>query len=214
MFHVKHSVTSALDRVAEWLGLDLDEKQRDSYERFARWLVVEALPAGGIGPSESDRIWARHLADSLLFSAAVKPGGHVLDVGSGVGLPAIPLAIAHPEAEFVALDRSGRRADLAARAVRVTGIENIEVRQDDVNAITERFSGVTFRAVADLMTAVRWSDRLLIPGGVGMVGMTRRRGPVLDVPRHSRLEIDIVEIPEALLDARISLLRIRRRVDS
>lgn len=214
MFHVKPSVGAALERVAEWLGLDLDDEQRGAYERFARWLVMEALPAGGIGPSEGDRIWARHLADSLLFSGAVKPGGRVLDVGSGVGLPAIPLAIAHPTSKFLVLDRSGRRVDLAARAVRITGVENVEVRQGDVEAIAERFNGVTFRAVRDLTTAVRWSDRLLLPGGVGIVGITRRPSPVSDVPRRSGLEIDVVKIPKTLLDAPISLLRIRRRVDS
>ena len=57
-------------RAAEYARLDLDSEQEDQLDRYAEWLLNEAIPAGGLGPREGPRIWDRHVADSLLFASA------------------------------------------------------------------------------------------------------------------------------------------------
>ena len=132
--------------VAEWAGVALEESQLQDLARFEDWLVNEAVVAGGIGPNEADKAWERHVVDSLLFLKSVHEFHTVLDVGSGVGLPGIPLAIALPNTQFTLLDRSGRRCELAARATRVLGLDNVSVRQGDLVEIDSTYDCAVSRA--------------------------------------------------------------------
>ena len=61
---------SGVKRAAPWAGLSLTEYQLDLVERLAVWLTTEAIPSGGLGPSEGPVVHSRHLADSLLFASA------------------------------------------------------------------------------------------------------------------------------------------------
>ncbi|MCJ7726924.1 MAG: class I SAM-dependent methyltransferase, partial [Acidimicrobiia bacterium] len=115
---------------AEWAGFPLTSAQETQLEVYAGWLRDEAIPAGGLGPREGERVWARHIADSLSFAAAWRnrtPPREILDVGSGVGLPGIPLAILWPDALITTLDRGGRRIRLLTRATRIVGLVNVDV---------------------------------------------------------------------------------------
>ena len=55
---------------AKWAGHPLSDDSAELLEAYALWLEAEAIPAGGLGPREADRLWSRHIADSLLFAAA------------------------------------------------------------------------------------------------------------------------------------------------
>ena len=75
------------------LGITLSEVQVDQLQTYGRWLADEGVTAGGIGPEEPRRLFDRHLADSLTFLAGIPSSATtLLDVGSGVGLPGIPIA--------------------------------------------------------------------------------------------------------------------------
>lgn len=124
----------------------LDARQSEQLASYARWLTSEAVVAGGIGPNEPSRTWDRHIVDSLLFASFVADVATVLDVGSGVGLPGIPLAIALPAVRFTLLDRSGRRSELSRRAVRILGLDNVDVVALDVRALTGEFDCAVSRA--------------------------------------------------------------------
>lgn len=130
MFHVKPA--QVWDRIASAAGHSLTETQINQLGAFRDWLSAEAIPAGGLAPGEAGRLDLRHIADSLLFLQGIDPAlSPILDVGTGVGLPGIPLAIAMPDSQFLLLDRSGRRVDLARRAVRVLDLKNVQVKQGD-----------------------------------------------------------------------------------
>ena len=155
MFHVKHKIVVVNTTIAElWQQYDLpalDHDQSTRLDVYATWLVNEAIPAGGLGPGEHHRIVERHVIDSLFFAvAAVEVGlaspNDALDIGAGVGLPCLPLAIVWPRTEVTALDRAGRRARLLRRAVRVLDLPNVEVEERDVADVRGAFELVTSRA--------------------------------------------------------------------
>jgi len=202
---VPRETSAALTALARWARLTIDEEMVARLERFSRWLAEEAAPAGGLGPGEPARLWDRHLLDSLTFAGPrVGEPATIGDVGSGVGLPGIPLAIVFPEAAVTLIDRSGRRAALARRAVRILGLPNVAVVEAEVRRVRERFDLVTMRAVAVPARAGRWGRRLLRPEGVLVVGGSRREPPPAEVPAG-----EIITVPPGMLDSPAWLLRIR-----
>jgi 16S rRNA (guanine527-N7)-methyltransferase len=169
--------------VCRALGWPLDPAQIGALERFGSWLVDEAMRAGALGPHEGDRILDRHLVDSLLFS---RPWGRtdapqtLIDLGTGAGLPGIPLAIMWPESAVALVDRSERTADLARRAIRVLGLDNASVLTSEIERVTDRAPFVVARAVQPperLSTTIR---RLLSPGGTGVIGGSQLQAPTLE----------------------------------
>ncbi len=197
----------AARRAASWLGLDLSPSQWSLLYAFADWLREEALPAGGIGPGEGPRIWERHIADSLLFAAGwanEPPPSRLADLGSGVGLPGIPLSIAWPDVEVTLLERSGRRSDLARRAIRVLALPQTRVAETDLWQIGERWPAVVTRAAFSPARAVSATNRLLAAEGRAVIGLARR-----DAEGGGKLFGSlgrIVQIPAEILDRPTCLL--------
>lgn len=170
---------------------------------YRDWLISEALPAGGIGPREEQRVDLRHIADSLLFARgfAGSPEG-ILDVGTGVGLPGIPLAILLPETRFVLIDRSGRRIDLVKRAVKVVRLDNVAVVESEIDSYSGAFSVVLSRATLPPDRYRPVLERLLEPGGTGLLG-----GSWTDRPEHPGYETR--EIGSNILDRPVWILIMR-----
>jgi 16S rRNA (guanine527-N7)-methyltransferase len=198
---------AALLAAAGWAGIDLSEPQLRTLNRFRRWLGDEAIAMGGLGPGEHVRVVDRHLADSLVFAEAWRgwTPETLIDVGSGVGLPGIPLAVAMPEAAIVLLDRSERRCRLARRAVRMLELENVEVLNADVGEVVTRSDVATFRAALPPAEAFRVGSRLVSPGGMVVVAASRTRAPSRPFPDGA----DLIEVPDGVLDSPSWLLRMR-----
>jgi 16S rRNA (guanine527-N7)-methyltransferase len=200
LFHVK----PVWRRVAEYAGLEVGPEQTDMMERFGSWLVSEGRRGGGIGPGEVDKIDRRHLADSLLFATEFPESvAEVWDLGSGVGLPGIPLAIAMPETSFLLLDRSGRRVDLMRRAIRVLGLENCEVRQAEIAELHGQVGVLVSRGSLPPGEMAEVAKRHLGDDGVAVLAGSWRERP--DPPGWST-----VEIPSYVLDQPVWLLIMRR----
>jgi len=185
-------------RAASWSGHALDDDRLTLLVNYAEWLITEAIPAGGLGPREAARVWGRHVADSLIFAGGwVTAPAEILDVGTGVGLPGIPLAILWPETAVTVLDRGGRRIRLLTRAVRVLGLENVSVAQGDVFDVADEWHGLTFRGSVRAPEAVGVAARLLGVPGTAVLGLSRRE----EEPDRSR---DLVGVAEALgMEARV-----------
>ncbi|WP_417765295.1 16S rRNA (guanine(527)-N(7))-methyltransferase RsmG [Spongiibacter tropicus] len=108
----------------------------------------------------------RHLLDSLSIASLVQ-GQRVLDVGTGPGLPGIPLAILFPERQFELLDSNGKKTRFLIEARAQLGLRNVEVHCDRVEALCDErgFDAITSRAFASLADMAQGCEHLLAPGG-------------------------------------------------
>ena len=109
---------------------------------------------------------ARHLLDSLSIAGFLQ-GERVIDVGSGPGLPGIPLAIIQPHRSFTLLDSNGKKTRFQQQAKLELGLTNLEVMAGRAESCAPAapFDEVVSRAFASLDDMLRWSDRLCADGG-------------------------------------------------
>jgi 16S rRNA G527 N7-methylase RsmG len=189
--------------IANASGFAVPEDLAEKLGRYRDWLSAEAIPAGGIGPDEESRLDIRHIADSLLFSMVMEPTDSVLDIGTGVGLPGIPLACLLPDTRFVLLDRAGRRVELARRAARVVGLDNVEVVRADLREWSEPMSALVSRATIPAPDLLLSLKTLLTPDGIAVVG-----GSWKERPEVSGYEVK--EIGSAFLDRSVWILMMRQ----
>jgi 16S rRNA (guanine(527)-N(7))-methyltransferase RsmG len=174
----------------------------DILDQYRDWLLTEAVTAGGLGPNERLRVDNRHIGDSLLFARGFEAPERILDVGSGVGLPGIPLSVVMPDTSFVLLDRSGRRVELMRRVCRILQLTNVEVIQGDIEEWDDKFDGIVSRGSLSPEQATGVFPRLLHPGGVAVLG-----GSWASPPSVSGFEL--LEVPATVLDQRVWLLIMR-----
>ena len=198
---------------ADWAGFEISGDQILLLERYSDWLCNEAIPAGGLGPREGPRLWNRHIGDSLVFAGGWgEVPSELLDIGTGVGLPGIPLAILWPDCVVTLLDRGARRIRLLHRIVRVLALPNVVIAQGDAFAVADEWAGLVFRGGVKAAEAVGLSARLLLPGGRAVLGLSRRP----DLPERSNdlvgiaeamgLSAHVVEVPTTILDGPAWLL--------
>jgi 16S rRNA (guanine527-N7)-methyltransferase len=140
---------------------------------------ADAARLGFLGPKEPDRLWERHLDDAFGLAAIRRPepGERWADLGSGAGLPGLPLAIAHPATSFTLIDSRRRRLDwVAATAVqlRLANVRVVHARLEDYGhgPARQSFHVATARAlgalpvVAELgLPLLRTGGQLLVPRG-------------------------------------------------
>ncbi|WED42796.1 16S rRNA (guanine(527)-N(7))-methyltransferase RsmG [Legionella cardiaca] len=114
-----------------------------------------------------DTMVTRHILDSL----AILPwlhGKRIIDVGTGPGLPGIPLALYNPQLEIVLLDSNGKKIRFLQEVKRVLAIDNIEIVQSRVENYhpQQGFDTVTSRAFSDLAQMLKWTYHLAAPHGI------------------------------------------------
>lgn len=147
-------------------------------QRYADLLGSTAVQRGLIGPREVPRLWERHLLNCVVLGELIADGARVVDVGSGAGLPGIPLAIARPDLEITLVEPLLRRVTFLREAVEALGLA-VTVhrgRAEDTQSIkvAGRADVVVARAVAPLGKLVQWCLPLARPGGrvLAMKGQT------------------------------------------
>ncbi len=123
----------------------------DLARAYTNRLATDSETFGLLGPRELPRIWSRHVINSALLSELVPDETLVADVGSGAGLPGIPMAIAQPRAHFTLIEPMERRANWLSAVVSDLGIKNVDVIRARAEEVTRTdFDFVTARAVAAL----------------------------------------------------------------
>jgi 16S rRNA (guanine527-N7)-methyltransferase len=126
--------------------------------------------------SEPEQAWRKHILDSLSLvpSFAARPElTRVIDVGSGGGLPALPLAIALPDRHFTLLEATGKKAHFLAETSRALGLSNVDVVSERAETFGQgegraRFDVVTSRAVSRLSVLLELTLPFLRIGGLSL----------------------------------------------
>jgi 16S rRNA (guanine527-N7)-methyltransferase len=177
MFHVKHVGRSdrMLDPGAPAVSAEPEARPDAASEifgprfyiaqRYAELLSSAGVERGLLGPREVGRVWDRHLLNSAVVGELLDPGDRVVDIGSGAGLPGIPLAIARPDLQVVLLEPLLRRSEFLNEVVAELGLAVEVVRgRAEEPWVRERYGGrdaAVSRAVAALNKLTKWN------GGIG-----------------------------------------------
>jgi len=183
--------------------------------QFVELLAAVGIERGLIGPREVDRLWDRHLLNSAVVGERIPSGARVIDIGSGAGLPGVPLCLARPDLDVTLLEPMARRVAWLEEVIDALQLSATVVRgRAEEPAIKQRLAGadvVTARAVAPLDRLWSWTAPLLRPGGllVALKGETaaaevtrdgaavRRAGGSL--PIVERCGVEVLEVPTTVI---------------
>jgi len=159
---------------SEW-GLGLSLAQREQLERYAEilvdWNATRMNLTRIVEPSE---IAMKHFVDSLsvLTVVDVPFGARIIDVGTGAGMPGIPLKIARPDIKVMLLDSTAKKLTFCKAVIddlKLEGIEAVHGRAEDISRLPDHrhsYFAATARAVASLDKLLPWCVPFVAPGGV------------------------------------------------
>lgn len=198
-----------LDSGLAAMALPLDAAQREALLAYlgmlAKWNRSYNLTAVR-DPSSMVR---RQLLDSLSILPWVD-AGPVLDVGSGAGLPGIPLAIARPRLSFSLLDSNGKKTRFVQQVVAQLGLSNVEVIRERSERLARprHYARITSRAFAGLAEMLGATRELLAPGGrwLAMKG-TLPRDELAMLPADVSAEPIALEVPGEPAERHLVIIR-------
>ena len=184
MFHVKHGdIPDPPPEAANVFGDGMEQAVR-----YARILAGAGVERGLIGPREADRLWDRHLLNSAALNELLDSGDQIADIGSGAGLPGIPLALARPDLRVTLIEPLLRRSDFLREVIDDLGVDITVVRgraeEHSVRQQVGEMDAVVSRAVAGLDKLTRWSMPLLRSGAQMMALKGQRAEAELDEHRR------------------------------
>jgi 16S rRNA (guanine527-N7)-methyltransferase len=191
------------------LGIRLDdsviERQLDYLDLLSRWNAAYNLTA----VRDPGEMVTRHLLDSLAVLPFVS-GRSLADLGTGAGLPGIPLALAKPELEVHLVDSNGKKARFLREAVRHLKLGLARVEESRVEAVAGKFDCISARAFATLSDMLTWGGHLLADDGRWLALKGRFPQDELDnLPVGFQIEaVHRLDIPG--LDAERHLVTIKR----
>jgi 16S rRNA (guanine527-N7)-methyltransferase len=220
MFHVKHvggfdraeapaGTPDPVSGAAPVAAAEIFGPRLDIAQRYAELLGTSGVERGLLGPREVDRVWDRHLMNSAAVAELLEHGERVVDIGSGAGLPGIPLAIARPDLEVALLEPLLRRSEFLKEVVAELGLSVEVVRgRAEESWVRERFGErdvAVSRAVAALDKLTKWSMPLLRPGG-RMIAIKGERAPA-EVEEHRRGMVALHAVDVRVVTCGASYLR-------
>lgn len=134
--------------------------------RYVDLLTEHGVVRGLIGPREVDRLWERHVLNSAVVAELIPADASVIDVGSGAGLPGVPLALARPDLTMTLLEPMARRVTWLTEVVTELGIDVTVARGRAEDQTVPPADVVTARAVAPLAKLAVWCLPLVRRGGL------------------------------------------------
>ncbi|WP_230970401.1 16S rRNA (guanine(527)-N(7))-methyltransferase RsmG [Nitrogeniibacter aestuarii] len=161
------SEAARLERGLSAMGIDLPEAAHEKLVAYAalltKWNKVYNLTA----IRDASQMLTHHLLDSLVILPALASVGHLADIGSGGGLPGIPLAISRPDLQVTSIETVNKKSTFQQQAKIELKLDNFHplcARVEDVQPV-QLFDGIVSRAFAELSDFVRLSAHLLAPAG-------------------------------------------------
>ena len=150
---------------ADQLGIPLSAAQLEQLAAYEELLERIAVPRGMIAASDADRLWERHLLDGLRAALEIPTGSSVADIGSGAGIPGLPLAIAAPGSRFSLIEPRRARAAFLEAVVDDLGLSNVLVVPARVEKVEGPFQVCVARAFSSPLASWAAAKGLLAPTG-------------------------------------------------
>jgi 16S rRNA (guanine527-N7)-methyltransferase len=188
----------------------------DQLKRYHQWLCIAGVERGLVGPREIDRMWERHINNSAVLEELVPHDVSVIDVGSGAGLPGIPLAIVRPDLKITLLEPLARRVDYLNEVIEDLGLsDRVEVvRGRAEDPITKNLSAdvVTGRAVASLGKLITWCWPLVQAGGQILMIKGQSAAEEIEesssVLRRKKLAVTLLQAGAGVVEPQTTVVRI------
>ncbi|PVZ81901.1 16S rRNA (guanine(527)-N(7))-methyltransferase RsmG [Serratia sp. S1B] len=154
-----------LDSLLSAAGIALPDQQKKQLLAYVDMLDKWNKAYNLTSVRDPQQMLVRHIMDSIVVNSHLV-GSRFIDVGTGPGLPGIPLAIVRPDAHFTLLDSLGKRIRFLRQVQHELGLKNIEPVQSRVEEFTAEptFDGVISRAFASLQDMLTWCHHLPTPG--------------------------------------------------
>jgi 16S rRNA (guanine527-N7)-methyltransferase len=179
----------------------LSDKQYQQLERLGELYQEWNSKINVISRKDIDNVYNHHILHSMAIAKFInfKPGANILDLGTGGGLPGIPMAILFPETTFRLIDGTRKKLTVVKAIAEELELNNVVTQHVRAEELKERFDFVICRAVASLDKLIMWSRPLLskkekhaFPNGL----ITLKGGDLMEelqaVPRGTY--VDIVEL--------------------
>ncbi|MFB7515635.1 16S rRNA (guanine(527)-N(7))-methyltransferase RsmG [Streptomyces sp. NPDC056144] len=184
--------------------------------RYAELLADAGVKRGLIGPREVPRLWERHILNCAVLSEVVPEGVTVCDVGSGAGLPGIPLALCRPDLKITLLEPLLRRTNFLQEVVELLGLDHVTVvrgRAEEMLGKITPVHVVTARAVAPLDRLASWGVPLLRPYGemLALKGDTAEEeinGARAALSKLGVVETSVLHVGEGIVDPLTTVVRV------
>jgi 16S rRNA (guanine527-N7)-methyltransferase len=144
------------------LGLNLTDKQIEQLLLYLSLLKKWNQAFNLTAIDDPDQMVPLHILDSLAISAFIHENGRYIDIGTGAGLPGIPLAITHPTSHFTLLDTNSKKTRFLTQACHELGLNNINVVHSRVEQFKpeQLYDGVLSRAFTSLPDMIALSKHL------------------------------------------------------
>jgi len=194
---------AAIGRGAAALGIELPEAAAERLLAYARLLLKWNRTYNLTAIRDPGQVLAHHLLDSLAVLPYLDGVERLADLGSGGGLPGIPLAIARPDLHVLSIEAAGKKASFQQQARIELGLANFEPRHARVEdcRFEDGFDAVVSRAFSDLAEFFRLAAPLLRPGGRLLAMKGRLPAAELDsLPADATVE-NCIELTVPGLDA-------------
>ena len=144
---------------------DLDKREREQLQSLKALYSYWNERVNLISRKDIENLYLHHILHSMAISKVIeiKEGDKIIDIGTGGGFPGIPLAILHPQSNFLLCDSRGKKIDAVANIVKEIGLENVTTKHSRVEQLKGQYHFGVTRAVASTRQLVEWSRDLIIP---------------------------------------------------
>jgi 16S rRNA (guanine527-N7)-methyltransferase len=156
VFHVKHE---------GWTPEQLSTDQLATLDAFERLLQDRAIPRGMIASSDREHVRSRHILDSLRAVPFIGEGAAAVDLGSGAGLPGLPIAVVRPDVVMTLSEPRQARSAFLELVVERLGLPNVRVSAAPAEELTPGFAACLARGFGDMSRSWAVAREVLHPDG-------------------------------------------------